>query len=128
MKMPVPSEGIPNILYQAAISATGDISACRLIPGIRQLISLPAGISRMSLIRFSAFTSLGAGIWSAILVGIGYYLGTLSEQMTYHQLVFRGKDILQRNYVWILISLIILIGAYGFVHHTVMNPKKKAVC
>ena len=98
---------------------------CRLLPGIRQLISLPAGISRMSLVRFSIFTGLGAGIWSAILVGIGYYLGSLSEDMTYAQLVHSGKDILKENYVWIILFLVILIVVYALSHHLVMRPKRK---
>ena len=97
---------------------------CRLIPGIRQLISLPAGISRMSPMRFSIFTALGAGIWSAILVGIGYYLGSLSKDMTYAQLVPRGTEILKANYIWIILFLIILIVTYGAAHHMVMMPKK----
>lgn len=46
----------------------------RLIPAIRQLISIPAGLSRMHFGTFALFTSLGAGIWNIVLAVLGYWL------------------------------------------------------
>lgn len=46
----------------------------RLIPAIRQLISIPAGLSRMNLLQFSVFTFLGALVWNMVLGGLGYWL------------------------------------------------------
>jgi membrane protein DedA with SNARE-associated domain len=47
----------------------------RLIPGIRHLISLPAGLCRMPVATFAGYTSLGAGIWSVVLTLLGYVIG-----------------------------------------------------
>ena len=46
----------------------------RLIPAIRQLISIPAGISKMNVAQFAIFTTLGALVWNSILGALGYWL------------------------------------------------------
>ncbi len=46
----------------------------RLVPAVRQLISIPAGLARMNIAKFALYTSIGAGIWNAVLAGLGWYL------------------------------------------------------
>ena len=49
----------------------------RLIPGIRHLISLPAGLARMNYWKFLLYTTIGAGCWHAVLAGMGWYLHSI---------------------------------------------------
>ncbi len=76
--------GITNRTLDRAdnyFSEHGEISILigRLIPGLRQYISLPAGLCRMRLDRFVIYTTLGAGVWVAILSVIGYLVGSNEE-------------------------------------------------
>lgn len=56
----------------------------RLLPVIRQYISLPAGVVRMDLGLFTAFTALGAGIWVVVLTLVGYLLGEHQERLSHY--------------------------------------------
>lgn len=47
----------------------------RLIPGVRSLVSIPAGVDRMNLVTFTAWTLVGSGIWNVILIALGIWLG-----------------------------------------------------
>ena len=55
----------------------GEISTfiARMLPVVRHLISIPAGLARMPLWRFVLFTALGAGVWCTVLTGIGWFIG-----------------------------------------------------
>lgn len=53
----------------------------RLVPGVRHLISIPAGLARMNLRHFMFYTFVGAGIWNIILAIIGFYLYEIREQI-----------------------------------------------
>ena len=47
----------------------------RMVPGIRSLISIPAGMNRMPLLPFLALTFVGSFLWSGLLAGAGFWLG-----------------------------------------------------
>lgn len=57
------------------------VFGCRLVPGLRSLISLPAGINRMPLPVFVACTLLGSALWTGLLVGLGYFLGARFDRV-----------------------------------------------
>ncbi|QHS09387.1 DedA family protein [Sinimarinibacterium sp. NLF-5-8] len=74
----------------------------RLLPVIRHLISLPAGVFGMRLLPFALITSAGATLWCAVLVAIGYYLG-------------EGAVDLVRHYSHEVAIAVVLIGAAGVI-------------
>ena len=90
----------------------GEISTLigRLLPVVRHLISIPAGVSRMSLSRFIFFTALGAGVWCGILTYLGWIIGRHGEeveavigQYVHHTLmtyILPGVLVLLAGYVW----------------------------
>ena len=57
----------------------------RLLPGIRHLISIPAGLARMKFWQFLLYTTIGAGVWNCILAALGWYLHSVvpEEQLNY---------------------------------------------
>ncbi len=97
----------------------------RLLPAIRQLISIPAGLSGMNLARFSLFTALGAGIWTAILAWIGYAFGWGTGDMSYLEMVQKGKQMISDHYILIFVICAALFAAYLFVHKKIMGSGKK---
>ena len=75
----------------------------RLLPGIRQYISLPAGIARMNFIAFCSATALGAGIWVIILAALGYWFG-------------QNEAVIMANLHWISIATIVICGLMVIVY------------
>lgn len=74
----------------------------RLVPGIRQLISIPAGLAKMNIATFVCFTALGAGIWNIILALLGY-LGHGNKELI---------DQYSHELSYILLGLGVLFVAY----------------
>ena len=99
---------------------------CRLIPVIRQLISIPAGISRMPLGSLALFTGLGAGIWSAILALIGFWLGRTAGDITYLELVQQGKAAAAHNLPWVILGAVAFVACHLVLTRLVLRKRHAA--
>ena len=106
----------PEALDRAEVffAKHGHISTftCRLLPVIRQYVSLPAGLARMDLTKFCLYTSLGSGIWVAILTFIGYWIG--NEAANVHKILHN---------VTIMLILFCAILVAGYMYY---NKKRRA--
>lgn len=99
---------------------------CRLVPVIRQLISLPAGIARMPLGSFTLFTGLGAGIWSAILAIVGYTIGRSSSELSSLEVVTRGKELVSHNLPYVILGAVLLVVVHVLLKRLVMGRRHAA--
>lgn len=98
----------------------GEISTLvgRLLPVLRHLISIPAGIARMSVSRFVTFTALGAFAWCAVLTGIGYFLGRHEDALPSHEEVQRYVG----RVMWIVVPLIVV----GVTIYVIRHRRRRA--
>lgn len=94
----------------------------RLIPGIRQLISLPAGLARMNILKFSVFTSLGALIWNIALAGVGYVLTTIPGIKTPEEILAKVEEY---NHYLTYAGLVIGGICVIFILWNIFKPKQK---
>ena len=66
----------------------------RVVPVVRSLISIPAGIERMKLLPFTLYTAIGSALWNSVLIGAGYALGAnwaiVEEWISRYQLIVFG--------------------------------------
>ncbi|EAI8428792.1 DedA family protein [Campylobacter upsaliensis] len=100
--------------FEVFFNRHGEFSTfvCRLLPGIRQYISMPAGLAKMRVINFVIFTAAGSGIWVSILVFLGYFLG-------------ENEDLIKEYLHQILLFILLFVFIAGLIYIKIKKPFTK---
>jgi len=85
----------------------------RLIVGIRHLISIPAGLAKMTFWKFLLYTTIGAGIWNCILAALGWYLHAVVPEDQLTDKIMEYGDVI----TYTIIGLVVVAGLYFLVKH-----------
>ena len=92
----------------------------RLIPGIRHLISIPAGLAKMNYWKFLLYTTIGAGVWHSILAALGWYLHTIVLEEELNDKISEYAE-----YIKIVIIGLVVIAIVYFVVRSYFKRKRK---
>lgn len=92
----------------------------RLLPGIRQVISVPAGLAKMKFWKFILYTTIGAGIWNCVLAALGWYLHSIVPEEQLNDKILEYNDHIKV----VILSLFGLMVAYFIIKHFVNKRKK----
>ena len=90
----------------------------RLIPGIRHLISIPAGLARMHYGKFLLYTTIGAGCWHAILAGLGWYLHTIVPEEQLNDKIAEYAE-----YIKLIIMALVIAAIVWFIVQHYLKKK-----
>lgn len=94
----------------------------RLIPGIRHLISIPAGLAKMHYGHFLLYTTIGAGVWNIILAVLGWYLHTIVPEDQLHDKLLEYGDYLKYG----IIAIVLLVVIYFVAKKQIKKLSKKS--
>ena len=89
----------------------------RLIPGIRHLISIPAGLAKMNYWKFLLYTTIGAGAWHSILAALGWYLHAIVPEDQLNDKI--------SEYIKIIILALVIAAIVYFIIHSYLKRKKE---
>lgn len=92
----------------------------RLIPGIRHLISIPAGLAKMNYWKFLLYTTIGAGVWHSILAALGWYLHAIVPEDQLNDKISEYAE-----YIKIIILALVIAAIIYFVIHSYLKRKKE---
>ena len=93
----------------------------RLIPGIRHLISIPAGLAKMNYWKFLLYTTIGAGAWHAILAGLGWYLHSIVPEDQLNDKITEYAE-----YIKFAIIALVLLAIVYFALKYYLKKRKSA--
>ena len=85
----------------------------RLVPGIRHLISIPAGLARMNYWKFLLYTTIGAGVWHSILAALGWYLHAIVPEEQLNDKISEYAEYIKI----VILALVVLAIVYFLIKH-----------
>ncbi|MBQ9231295.1 MAG: DedA family protein [Prevotella sp.] len=92
----------------------------RLIPGIRHLISIPAGLAKMNYWKFLLYTTIGAGVWHSILAALGWYLHAIVPEEQLNDKISEYAEYIKI----IIIAVVLLAIVYLTIRHFLRRKKQ----
>ncbi len=92
----------------------------RLIPGIRHLISIPAGLAKMNYWKFLLYTTIGAGVWHGILAALGWYLHTIVPEDQLNDKITEYAEYIKL----VIVGLVVIAIGYFVIRHLLKRKNK----
>ncbi len=93
----------------------------RLIPGIRQIISIPAGLAKMNFGKFLLYTTIGSGLWNCVLAGLGWYLHSVVPKEQLGAKIEEYNDYIK----YAILGIVALVALYFVIKHFIQKNKSE---